>query len=138
MIDEREKNAGMTTLRIIWIAMLASLAAYLLAGLLAAPRIRATMGVGSLSLLRPALYAVGLLTLLAAGHVRRLIQGAAAEMPRYTSAVVASLAMCESVGIYGLILYLLGKSATDLFLLIGISAAAMVYYRPKEEDLSAY
>jgi hypothetical protein len=56
-------------------------------------------------------------------------------MQKYTSAVIASLVMCEGVGIYGLILFLLGKDATDLYLLLGISAAAMVYYRPKREEL---
>jgi hypothetical protein len=33
--------------------------------------------------------------------------------------VIASLAMSESIGIYGLVLFLLGKNSTDLYLLVG-------------------
>jgi hypothetical protein len=92
---------------------------------------------------------VGLATLFAVGFVRRLVwkgirrpdgqppPPAAAAMPGYTAAVVASLAMCESIGIYGLILFLLGRSTTDLFLLLAVSAAAMVFHRPKREELDA-
>ena len=56
-------------------------------------------------------------------------------LPKYSIAVIASLAMSESIGIYGLVLFLLGKNAMDLYLLVGISAAAMFYYRPKKDEL---
>ena len=34
-----------------------------------------------------------------------------------------------------LVLFILGKHAVDLYLLLGISAAAMIFYRPKKEEL---
>jgi hypothetical protein len=43
--------------------------------------------------------------------------------------------MSESIGVYGLILFLLGKNSTDLYLLILVSAAAMVMYRPRKEEM---
>ncbi len=148
MSDEKELNRVMMTVTVIWIVMLASLAAYLVVGLLAAPQVTAVMSGESIAVLRKALYAIGLVTLLAVGYVRRLIWTGGSRpggmepalspaLPqKYAAAVIASLAMCESVGIYGLVLYLLGKSATDLFLLLGISAVAMIHYRPKKEELA--
>ncbi len=136
-------------LRIIWIAMLASLPVYLAAGLLAAPSLRPLMDAADFSLLRRVLYALAAFTLLVVGRVRRLVLGAAGapcragespvetRLPRYTAAVVVSLALCESVAIYGLVLHLLGKKQTELFLFVGLAAAAMVYFRPKREDLGA-
>ena len=148
MTDEQEMNRGMATLKIIWMAMLLSLAAYLAVGLVAAPGVRTAMSAKAVAVLRTALYAVGIVTLAAVGFVRRMVlgQGArtvdAAQSPRriepqrYLSAVIVSLGMCESVGIYGLILYLLGKNSLDLYLLLGAAAAAMYFYRPKGEDLA--
>jgi hypothetical protein len=150
MNDERGPDKGMAAITVIWIAMLAALPLYLLMGLLAAPNMRAAMDEGTFDLLRKALYLIGLVLLFAAGAVRRLIWNgehraaglapgpAAAAMQRYMGAVIASLAMCEGIGVFGLLLYLLGKNANDLFLLLGISAAAMVHYRPKREELGGW
>jgi hypothetical protein len=46
-----------------------------------------------------------------------------------------ALAMSESVGVYGLILFFLGKNSRDLYLLILVSAAAMVVYRPRKDEV---
>lgn len=136
-------------LKIIWIAMLASLPIYLAAGLLASPALQPLMDAADFSLLRRVLYALAAVTLLVVGRVRRLVLGEAgapcragenpaeARLPRYTAAVIVSLALCESVAIYGLVLHLLGKKRMDLFLFVGLAAAAMAYYRPKREDLGA-
>jgi len=148
MTVERETERGMTVLKIIWIAMLASLAAYLVIGHLAAPNVPLSVNAKTFASLRMALYAIGLVTLIAAGYVRRLMLGGinrfdgstpaprSAAIQKYTSAVIISLALCESVGIYGLVLFLLGKHTLDLYLLLGISAAAMIYYRPNKEEMS--
>jgi hypothetical protein len=147
MIAEQEVDRVMAVLKIIWMALLGSLALYLVVGRMAAPGLAFPVGDEALRMLRIALYALGSVTLLAAGYVRRLIlaaggsaaspdQNRRAPLPqRYSSAVVASLAMSESVGIYGLVLFLLGKSEMDLFLPVGISAAAMFYFRPRKEEL---
>jgi hypothetical protein len=149
MQSEPGLNKGMAAITVIWIAMLATLPLYLVAGLVAAPTLPVPMPGETFDLLRKALYVVGMATLFAVGTVRRLIwkggrrpdgqapAPAAAAMPRYVSAVVASMAMCESIGIYGLLLFLLGRNSTDLFLLLAASAAAMVYHRPKREELAA-
>ena len=148
MTVEQETERGMTVLKIIWIAMLASLAAYLVIGHLAAPNVPLSVNAKTFASLRMALYAIGLVTLIAAGYVRRLMLGGinrfdgstpaprSAAIQKYTSAVIISLALCESVGIYSLVPFLLGKHTLDLYLLLGISAAAMIYYRPNKEEMS--
>jgi F0F1-type ATP synthase membrane subunit c/vacuolar-type H+-ATPase subunit K len=147
MSAEQDVNRVMAVLKIIWMALLGSLALYVVVGRLAAPDLAFTVGDEAFRMLRIALYALGSATLLAAGYVRRLILGAGersvgpdpdrrASLPqRYSSAVIASLAMSESIGIYGLVLFLLGKNATDLYLPAGISAAAMFYFRPRKDKL---
>ena len=147
MITEQEMNKGLMTLKIIWLAMLMSLAVYLIVGLLIVPTMPSPMSSEVFATFRIVLYVLAFATLIALRYVRRLILAgggrsadttqvqAAAIMPKYSSAVIASLGMSESVAIYGLVLFLLGRNAVDLYLLIGISAAAIVYYRPKKEEL---
>jgi hypothetical protein len=48
-----------------------------------------------------------------------------------------SLALCESVGIFGFVLFLIGKNALDLYILVALSATAMFIYRPKKDELLA-
>jgi len=49
--------------------------------------------------------------------------------------MVISLALSESIGIYGLVLFLLGKNTMDLYLFILVSAGAMIMYRPRKDEL---
>jgi hypothetical protein len=147
MIAEKDMDRVMAILKIIWMALLGSLAVYLIVGRLVAPVLMPQLGGEAFRMLRTALYALGFVTLIAAGYVRRLIlapRGPSAGptqarqysgLQKYSSAVIASLAMSESIGIYGLVLFLLGKNTMDLFLLVGISAAAMFYFRPRKDEL---
>jgi hypothetical protein len=56
---------------------------------------------------------------------------------QYKKAMVVSLALSESIGIYGFVLFLLGDGFRTLYIFIGISALAMFFYRPKREELEA-
>jgi hypothetical protein len=51
--------------------------------------------------------------------------------------MVVSLALSESIGIYGLVLFFLGESFRTLYIFLGISALAIFLYRPKREELEA-
>ncbi|HSQ36178.1 MAG TPA: hypothetical protein VLQ89_09335 [Candidatus Binatia bacterium] len=148
MITEQEMNRGMMTLKIIWSAIMMSLAIYAVVGSVITTNLPPPLGGEVFPTLRLALYAVGFATLIAARFVRKWIlagvnrsvdppaERPVSLMPRYTAAVIATLAMSESVGIYGLVLFILGRDPADLYLLLGISAAAMVYYRPRKEELA--
>jgi hypothetical protein len=67
--------------------------------------------------------------------LKRKLSDPAQNLQRYTAAVIVSLAISESIGIYGLVLYLLGEELSTLYTFIGISAMAMIFYRPKENEV---
>jgi len=54
---------------------------------------------------------------------------------KYAIAMLVALAMSESIGIYGFVLFLLGRDVLDLYLLNLVSAAAMFTYRPKRDEI---
>jgi hypothetical protein len=54
---------------------------------------------------------------------------------KYFRATLISTALSESIGIYGLVLFLLGKDWSSLYFLIIVSAIAMYYFRPKKQEL---
>lgn len=144
MGDDRNYGRRVRPILIVWIAMLASLPIYAAAGLLAAPNLPPVLNAAAFGLLRRVLYVAAAAMLLAVGRVRRLVRNSGAPSPgaeraavppaRGETAVIVSLAMCESVAVIGLVLFLLGRNTTDLFLLLGVSAAAMVLHRPKAMD----
>ncbi|MGD0886559.1 MAG: ATP synthase F0 subunit C [Thermodesulfovibrionales bacterium] len=152
--EEIEKiNKGWLPLNVIWAAMLISLFIYLFVGLYTEDRITIPMEKNIVDILRNILYVVSLITLIASKYVRKLVLSGKGlsnvkevyqqsnqntqypALAKYTTAMIIALAMSESVAIYGLILFFLGKNQWDLYLLILISAAAMLYYRPKKEEI---
>ncbi len=52
--------------------------------------------------------------------------------------MLLSLALSESIGIYGLVLFFLGDSFQTLYIFIGISALGMFHYRPKREEIEKF
>ena len=148
--EEIEKiNRGLLTLNVIWAAMLISLFIYVLVGLYIKDTLRITMETNVIDILRNVLYAVSIITLITTRFIRKLILSGKGTstlqssyqsdqpraLARYTSAMVVSLAMTESIGIYGLVLFFLGKNEVDLYLFILISAATMLIYRPKRDEI---
>ena len=49
--------------------------------------------------------------------------------------MIVSLAMTESIGTYGLVLFILGKNQLDLYLFVLVSASTMLVYRPKRDEI---
>jgi hypothetical protein len=131
-------------IRIIWLAMLVSLAIYLVICQLAGDAVR--QGVGNdipLDLMRSILIAISVAELLLIDFFRKRTlkprRGAAPEavVQKYSVTSLISYAIAESIGIFGMVLYFLGDRVHYLYMLIAISALTMVYYRPKFEELEA-
>jgi hypothetical protein len=152
--DEIEKiNKGLLTLNVIWAAMLMSLFIYIFVGLYIKNTLRITMEKNVLDILRNVLYSVSFIILITTRFIRKLILSGKGKstfantdkssyqryqpsaLARYTTAMVVSLALTESIGIYGLVLFFLGKNEADLYLFILISAATMLIYRPKRDEI---
>jgi hypothetical protein len=54
---------------------------------------------------------------------------------KYATAVIISLALSESVGIFGLVLFFLGKDFQILHAFLACSAVAMVFHRPRVSEI---
>jgi F0F1-type ATP synthase membrane subunit c/vacuolar-type H+-ATPase subunit K len=141
---------------IIWAAMMGSLAVYILICNVIGDDVRRPMGPDfSLALLRKIFFGLSTAALIAAHFIRKFVlrkpsggsgpapasqpspQDMAARYAKYTTAMIISLALCESVGIYGLLLFFLGDGIKTLYSFMVISAAGMFYYRPKREEFEA-
>ncbi len=148
MITDREVDKGLLTLKVIWSAMLMSLAVYLFVGLQIAADVRSSMDEKTFGLLKMVIYIIALITLIVTRFVRKMIlSGRGQRLPArvlrdpalqlYSAATILALAMSEIIGIFGLVLFILGKSSLDLYLLLLVSASAMFMYRPSKDDLLA-
>jgi hypothetical protein len=147
MISEQELSKALRVQSILFYALLFSLAVYLFVGLYVGKNAKTTIDADALSTIRTALYAIALVELLIAKPIRNFIlkkglPGAVKTVPtvhpivqKYRIAMVIACAITESIGIYGLVLFILGKNPIDLYVLIIVSALAMLQFRPKREEL---
>ncbi len=147
MITDEQLDRELSRLKIIWFGMLGSLALYLIIGLQIAPNIHISMDKNAFSVLKTVLYLFTLIIIVITRYVKRFVlsgknqQGQGIQnfqsltLQKYTTVMLISWALLEAIGIFGLVLFFLGKNRTDLFLFIAISAVAMLWYRPKKDEL---
>lgn len=143
---------AMRVLRMIWVLMLGSLGVYLFICHQFGDEIRAKAHV-PLDTIRQALYLFAVVDVLVTYYTRKiflsgkitqpklkpsnsdLLQGQPAYVSKYATAMIIALALSESIGIFGLVLFLLGDTYQTLHIFISLSAVSMVYYRPKSEEM---
>ena len=157
MLDEAEKKVverGMMALWFIWGAIFISLFIYVFIAHALGEEIRqVSMKESDLSLLRNILIVVGIFEIFIIHILRRFMlpkspdeyktgnremaahSEASSFLPLYTRATIITLALAESLGIYGLVLFFLGDSFHTLYLFMAVSAVIMFYYRPKKREL---
>jgi hypothetical protein len=147
VIVEQEIDKRLMTLRIIWFALLMSLAVYLFVAIWVGTNVQPSINESTFGILRTVLYVMAIAILIATRYVRKLIMSGKSQvsqpmqawehlaLQKYSAATIVALAMSESIGVYGLILFFLGKNSTELCLLILVSAAAMVIYRPRKDEM---
>lgn len=157
MLFEHEKEAidkGLKILWIIWAAIMGSLLIYVFICYQFGEEMRGIVSQDfPIPLPRNILYGITIVTLFFTHFLKKLMLAGASgdSMPRsvesdkhsrspesiakYTAALVVSFALSESIGIYGLTLYLLGDGFQTLYTFVGISALAIYFHRPKREEL---
>ena len=54
---------------------------------------------------------------------------------KYAVAMIIPIALSEVVGIFGLVLFLLGAGFQTLYIFIGVSAITMVLFRPRRKEI---
>lgn len=149
------KDRRMMVMWLLWAAMLGALGIYVLIAHLLDRKLFTAGGEVPLDLVRYIFLSVAAAVLIATRFFRRLIlsrlsgQAAATALEssraqidpaiyaKYTTAMIVSLALSESIGIYGLFLFFIGDSFQTLYIFTGISAVAMLFYRPKREEIEA-
>ncbi len=147
MMNDKELDRGMFVLKIIWSAMLVSLAIYLFVGLQVTKNLQTSMNEDTYIVFKSVLYILTCLILIATWYIRKFLLSRKGQLvqttqaldhpilQRYFVASIVSWALSEGIGIFGLILFFLGRSTTDLYILILIAVIAMFLYRPKKEDI---
>ncbi len=130
--------------QVIWIAILAALVIYLGVGHAFFGREFVDAGSIPVSLIRNILAGVGGLMLVGSWLIRRkMLEGSRSGQPRgeeaavkaFKAATMISAGICETVGLFGLVLVFLGDSLQTLYLFVVVAAAAMIIHRPKIEEL---
>ena len=150
--NQKAFDKTMKTAWVLWAAIFMSLFIYLIVCFL----VRGKMNFDQFPesdyrTLRYVLMAVGAATFLAVPRLGRMLSkvgsgrishegstGMADQHPagsRYLVSLVVKLAFCESIGIYGLVLYFLKGDLVTLLLFLAVSALAMVIHRPDRNDL---
>jgi len=139
-----------TVIKIIWGALFGSLAVYLLVCKLIEDQL-APMSPGlPIGTMRIILFGIAMVTIAATSTIRKAMLKIAENEPssiivrrhqqppaaaKYLTAIIVAMALSESIGIYGVVLFVLSKDTPTLSLFIFISAIAMFYYRPRKEEL---
>ncbi len=95
-------------------------------------------------LVRTILYGVAIVTFPITNLLRHIMVRLNQTMPgdapanaRYLSTVLVSLSLAESLGIYGLILFILGDNYNSLYIFSLLSLLALFLYRPKLDEYHA-
>jgi|GEM_PF-1901779 len=154
MLEEKDairSKQGMRKARMIWTAMILSLGVYLVVAHCVAKDIHLPLMPQSIhETLRFVFMGVGAALLILAHPVRKFLLGSnlvplssgsglAANMDpglgKYLPAFLLALAMCEGVGILGLVLFFLSGDFQILYVFMAFAGLGMYYQRPRMEEL---
>jgi len=147
MITDEQLDRELSKLKIIWFGMLGSLVLYVILGLQIATNLQVSMDKSTFGVIKTLLYLFTFIIIVITRYIRRYIlpgkgqYGQATQnfqpltLQKYTSTMIIAWALLECIGIFGLVLFFLGKNRMDLFLFVAISAAAMLWYRPRKDEL---
>lgn len=143
--DQQILHHGLQRAWLFWSAMAATLLVYVAitqvfaTGVVPAPHPAYT---GKTAVI---VYGVALIAFGFAGAIRRTLLAARAGPPgqphtrlaigRYLTAVIVSVAICETVAILGLVLHFIGVNDEVTYTVVIASAVAMFIYRPRRSEL---
>ena len=105
----------------------------------------------SIETLRNVFLGVSILTLFTVLYLRKFLmrtgrsalgsgQTSSAQHPaigKYASVILITSSLLELIGLFGVVLYFLTKDNLSLYLFLIISAAGMIYFRPRKDELLA-
>jgi len=91
--------------------------------------------------IRTIFYAIAIVTLPITNLIRHIqlrlnqtMPGNKSAKSRYLLTVIVSMALVESVGVLGFVMFMLGDDFNTLYIFLGLSALGLYLYRPKEDE----
>ncbi len=134
-------------MRMIWLCLVIGPLFYLMLGIQQEPTLQKNLDPKTFESVKMGVYIVAFIILIVTGYMRNYILSrpdnekagnTAGQNPmvrKYFVSMVVALAMCESIGVFGLILFFLGKDRTDLYLLTLVAFVTMLFYFPRKEHV---
>ena len=129
---DREVEASYRTLRLIWLAMLASLVAIFVVTRLAEPAAPGGDKVLFRVLLAVGLFNLGASFILKQKMLRQAADGRGIELAQ--SAHILAFALCESIGLFGLAAHLITGSEHYYFF-FALAGFGILLHKPQRDDL---
>ncbi|MBF0377896.1 MAG: hypothetical protein HQK72_10485 [Desulfamplus sp.] len=143
---------GFLRIWIIWGAMFGSLLMYVVICHILEPTWKPIVDAGfPLKTFNNALFVAAIAAFFLSNYIRKFILKSESQLARfreiaartninpvifkYQTAVIISLAISESIGIFGFIIFLLSKDINTFYIFIAISAASMIYNIPKVSEI---
>ncbi len=146
----KQLDTGWRVILLIWGAILASLGIYLVVCIMVEKELQINIDPNlPLETIKYALFGVSFITLFMVHYLRKFLlrtsnsivnssQTSSLQHPavgKYLVTVIITSALLESIGIYGVVLFFMAKDTSSLYQLLIISAAAMIYFRPRKDEL---
>jgi len=150
MQDQHTPQPTRSNLTAAWLVtgtMLATLLAYLIFCHVLGNEFRQPLPEAQRLTLRTVLYAIAIITFPITNLIRYLQLRLNQTMPmvktdcrnvaksRYLATVSVSMSLIASIGIFGLVMFILGDDFNTLSIFIGMSALGLFLYRPKADEL---
>ncbi|MDY6790406.1 MAG: hypothetical protein SWH54_03960 [Thermodesulfobacteriota bacterium] len=154
MYEEQEQmkqlETGWRVVLLIWGAILASLGIYFVVCMIIEKEMQINIDPKlPLETIKYTLFGVSIITLFVVYYLRKFLlrttsstiissQTSLPQHPavgKYLVSVIITSALLESIGIYGVVLFFLAKDTSSLYQLLIISAGAMIYFRPRKDEL---
>ena len=149
-MEMKQLDTGWRVTLLIWGAILASLGIYLVVCIIIEKELQINIDSKlPLETIKYTLFGVSFITLFVVHYLRKFLlrtsnsivnssQTSSPQHPavgKYLVSVIITSALLESIGIYGLVLFFLAKDTSSLYQLLTISAVAMIYFRPRKDEL---
>lgn len=128
--------------------MLTSLAAYIIICHSLGEQLQQPLPETQRVLLRTIFYAVAIVTFPLTNLIRHIQLRLNQTMPRsrpdyqndakrrYLTTIIVSMSLVEVVGVFGLVMFMLGDGFNTLYIFTGLSALGLFLYRPKADEYS--
>ena len=140
-IERKQLKSDLVILWLILGAMVSMLAVYVFLCLYLGDELRVWPDREAPILIRTILYAVSIATFPFINLLRHIMLRLNQTMPgvtsartRYYTTVLVSLGISETIGVYGLVLFILGDNLNTLYIFCFLSVLAMILYGPKLDE----